>query len=104
MKMLIERMDNDVDLPPDLTDRARLTSANTNANANELARRALRCEGPPEPTDPAVDTELDPDMMRSPKRLPPYRRAQRLAPDRNGRFAQLARGAARAAEAREGAA
>ena len=39
--MLIEQMSNDVDIPPDLTDRARLAFA----NANGLARRALGAQG-----------------------------------------------------------
>src|SRR6266851_6581110 len=39
--MLIEQMDNDVDIPPDLTDRAQRTFA----NANGLARQALGAQG-----------------------------------------------------------
>ncbi len=39
--MLIEQMDNDVDIPSDLIDRARLSFA----NANGLALRVLGAQG-----------------------------------------------------------
>jgi hypothetical protein len=53
--------------------------------------------------DPAVDAESDPDMARA-EAAPAHRSAQCLAPDSSGRLAQSSRRAARAAEAREGAA
>jgi hypothetical protein len=61
---MIEQMDNDVDMPPDLTDRARLY--HKRKRARSLGGLG---SGPPEPVDPAVDAEFDPDMVRPPKGL-----------------------------------
>ncbi len=63
--MLIEQMDNDVDMPPNLTDRARLY-----LHKRKRARSpGGRGSGPPSPVDPAVDAEFDHDMVRAPKGL-----------------------------------
>jgi hypothetical protein len=61
-------MDSDVDIPSDLTcltDRARLY-----LHKRKRARSpGGRGSGPPDPVDPAVDAEFDPDMVRARKRL-----------------------------------
>jgi hypothetical protein len=57
--MLIEQMDNDIDISPELTDRARQTQ--TGSLAGQSGLRAS--------VDPALDAESNPDMVRAPKRL-----------------------------------
>ncbi len=61
-------MSNDVDIPPDLTwpDRPSATFLRKRKRARSPGARG---SGPPEPVDPAVDAESDPDMVRAPKRL-----------------------------------
>jgi hypothetical protein len=61
--MLIEQMDNDVDIPPDLTDRVRLRKCKRSRSPGG------RGSAPQSPVDPAVDAEFDPDMVRAPKQL-----------------------------------
>jgi hypothetical protein len=57
-------MDNDVDIPPDLTDRARHYHKRKRARSP-----GGQGSGLPEPVDLAVDADFDPDMVRAPKRL-----------------------------------
>jgi hypothetical protein len=58
---MIEQMDNDVDIPPGLTDRA----ATYLYKCKRARSPGGRGSGPPSAIDPTVDAEFDPDMVRN---------------------------------------
>jgi hypothetical protein len=99
--MLIEQMDNDVDIPPDLTDRAQRTFA----NANGLARQTLGAQGLGSPQIPRPGSTPSLTPLWCARRSGSA--VSRCATPRSRQQPSLCTvgaGAARAAEAREGAA